>query len=247
MMMPGLRLGLQATVLYIGLIAVASFLVFQMGLLPVDVPQTLWRLLPFQLGAVLLCVFVAMRVFGWGAVGFGRLHWPALGWLLPSWIVLGIMAWDIAQVLSWAELRALGGGLSVLVVTTFLIAFGEEVMFRGILLRGAMASVPLLFAMLISAVLFGLLHVVSGIAGQGMSGTLQQMAFALLVGFYLAPIAIRLGNLWPLIIWHWGWNMVVFGSQMVDVMHPSALIGIAMQAVICMVLWAEMIRVERLR
>lgn len=244
-MMPSLRLGLSAAAIYVAFIAAATFYVFQFGTAPADARETLARLLPFQFAAALMCVGFVVRFSGWAGVGFGRMNWQALIWLLPSWVVLGLMAWDIGKVLTLADLRTLGGGLALLIVTPFLIAFSEEVMFRGILLRGAMATLPLVYAMLVSAALFGVLHVVNGIAGQGAAQTAQQIAFAFLVGLYLAPIAVRLNNLWPLIIWHWCWNMVIFMSQVAGVMHPLALSGMLMQLLICVWLWSDLIRARR--
>lgn len=241
-MMPSLWLGLWATGLYVVLIAFAAVVVFRTGQPPQDVVETLWHLLPFQLLAALLCCLVVRRYYGWAKIGFARLDWAALIWFVPAWLVLGVMYRDLGQVLTLADLQVLGLGLVLLVVTPFLIAFAEEVMFRGVLLRAAQGAMPIVFALLFSAVTFGLMHFVNAIAGQGLGDTAQQVAFALMAGFFLAPIAIRLGNLWPLIIWHWLWNIAVFASQMADVVHPLALPGIAIQTVISIWLWADLIR-----
>lgn len=241
--MPSLWLGLRATAIYAAFLAAATLYVFQLSSPPAGLIQSLAALLPFQFLAALYCVSVALRGFGWQAVGFGRLRWSALIWFLPAWIVLLAMVWSIAKAASLHDFMALGAvSLTLLIVTPFLIAFAEELLFRGILLRGAMATVPLIYAMLISAVLFGAIHTISAISGQGLSGTTQQMFFAISVGFFLAPIAVKLGNLWPLIIWHWLWNLAVYASQLAEVWHPFVLIGIGMQTVICIWLWTDMLR-----
>lgn len=241
--MPSLRLGIWATVTYVALIAAASFYVFQMIDGPSDVQGVLAALFPAQLIAVIFCCVVVPRYFGWRAVGFGLINWAGLLWLLPSWVVLVVMAQNIVAELTGDDLRGLGrAGAFLLITTTFLIAFGEEVLFRGVLLRSAMARLRLPVAMMISAVSFGAFHLVNGFAGQGIVGTSQQVLFAVLVGFFLAPIAVRTNNLWPLILWHWLWNIAVFLSQLAGVLHPFVLIGIAMQTVISLWLWADMIR-----
>jgi membrane protease YdiL (CAAX protease family) len=245
-MMPSLWRGLRATAVYIAFIAAATVYVFRATSGPEGVIETLQALLPFQLFAAAFCVFVAMRHFGMKAAGFGKIDWSGLAWLLPAWIILAVMFWDIAQVLTPSDLFALGiGGLALLIVTPFFIALAEELMFRGILLRGAMTGLPLGYAMFLSAALFGAMHVVNGITGQDAAGTSQQMAFALLVGFALAPIAIRTGNLWPLIIWHWLWNLAVFTSQIAGILHPLVLPVIAMQALLCVWLWADLVKQAR--
>lgn len=246
MIVPSLERGLLAAGSYVALIAAASLYTFQITDAPTNAAGALSALLPFQLLAVGLCILGVIRGNGWRAAGFGRVNWRALVWLLPSFVVLGLMVSRIVEVVTWEQLLALGtGGVVLFVVTPFLIAFGEEVIFRGVLLRGAMSSLPVMQAMLLSALCFGLFHLVNGIAGQGVSGTAQHVAFALLVGLYLAPIAVRIGNLWPLIIWHWLWNVAVYFSQLADLFHPFVLVGIAMQAVISIWLWTDLIRLAR--
>lgn len=241
--MPSLRLGIWATAAYTALIAAATFYVFQLSEAPTDIRSVLTALFPVQLIAVVFCCMIVWRYFGWRNVGFGAVRWSGLIWLLPSWIVLCVMGWSLIDVLTLDDVRGLGGGfLFLLIATPLLVAFGEEVLFRGILLRGAMARLTLPQAMAVSAVLFGAFHLVNGLSDQKLMGASQQVLFAVLVGFYLAPIAVRIGNLWPLIIWHWLWNIAVLLSQYAGIMHPFILIGIAIQTVIAIWLWAELIR-----
>ncbi len=241
--MPSLWLGLRATATYTAFIAAATLYVFHIATPPATTIAVLTALFPFQLLAAMYCVSVALRHFGWRDVGFGPLRWRALVWLSPAWVVLAAMLWNIAGATTLQDYLALGlVPLAFLVLTPFLIAFSEELLFRGILLRGAMATVPVLSAMLLSAALFGASHVINGMSGQGASGTAQQMVFAILVGFFLAPIAVKLGNLWPLILWHWLWNIAVYASQIADIWHPFVVAGIAIQGVVCVWLWTELLR-----
>lgn len=244
--MPSLRLGIMAAVVYTAIIAVGTAYVFVMRPEPSTLRFALLLLLPVQLMAVLFCTALVMRYAGWRSVGFGRLEWSGLLWFLPSWVILAVMAVGIVQALTAQTISGLGAaGIMLLIVTTFLIAFGEELAFRGILLRGAMTRLALPLAMFLSAFSFGLFHFVNRLAGQGASETSLQVLFAFLVGFFLAPIAIRIGNLWPLIIWHWFWNMAVILGQIAAILHPYALIGIAIQAIISIWLWTDMIRKGR--
>jgi membrane protease YdiL (CAAX protease family) len=233
----------MTAVAYTAIIAVATAYVFILRPEPITIEIALLLLLPVQLIAVLFCGAIAMRYAGWRAFGFGRFHWLGLLWFLPSWVVLAVMGAGIAQALTAQTMAGLGAlGITLLTVTTFLIAFGEEIVFRGILLRGAMTRLAVPAAMFLSAFSFGLFHWVNRIAGQGASETSLQVLFAFLVGFFLAPIAIRVGNLWPLIIWHWLWNIAVILGQVAVVLHPYALTGMAIQAVISIWLWTDMIR-----
>ena len=247
-MMPSLRLGIWTTVGYAAIIALATAFPFHQFDGLTGATDMLAAVLPSQIVAVALCVLVVVRFAGWAAVGFGNLDWIGMVWLLPGWLVLAAIGWNIAEVTTVEDLRIFGlWSLSVVLLSTLLIAFGEEVLFRGILLRGALMRLSAPFAMLLSAVLFGLFHLVNGLAGQGAIETSQQVLFAVIVGFFLAPIAIRVGNLWPLIIWHWFWNIAVILGQTKGVLGPFVFFGIAVQAVVSIWLWAEIIRTTRVR
>ena len=241
--MSSLRLGVSAAVTYAAIIAAATFYFFQVQDGPADMRGALALLLPVQLVAVIFCLAVVARYIGWRGVGFGDMRWAGLIWFLPGWVVLGFMGWGIAEAATAENLRGWGTmGFALMALTTLLIAFGEEVMFRGVLLRSAMTRMSVRLAMLLSIVSFGLYHLVNGLAGQGASQTSQQVIFAVLSGFFLAPIAVRTGNLWPLIAWHWFWNMGLILGQVVGVLYPFALVGIAIQAVVSLWLWAALTR-----
>ncbi|SIT84890.1 hypothetical protein SAMN05421665_1945 [Yoonia rosea] len=244
--MPSLRLGIMTAVAYTAIIAVGTAYIFVLRQEPISLEIALLSLLPVQLIAVFMCAAVVVRFADWRAVGFGRVQWSGLLWFLPSWVVLAVMGAGIAQALTAQMMAGLGAfGITLLAVTTFLVAFGEEIVFRGVLLRGAITRLAVPAAMFLSALSFGLFHWVNRIAGQGASETSLQVLFAFLVGFFLAPIAIRVGNLWPLIIWHWFWNIAVILGQVAVVLHPYALTGLAIQAVISIWLWTDMIRKGR--
>lgn len=244
--MPGLRLGMITAVVYAAIIGSATFYLFVLRGEPFNLGTALLALLPVQIVAVVFTVAVVLRFSDWRLVGFGRMRWSGMLWFLPSWVIVAVMGWNIFHALTPQHIAVFGPyGITLLILTTLLIAFGEEVIFRGILLRGAMTRFSVAVAMFLSALSFGLFHLINRMAGQGVSETSQQVFFALLVGFFLAPIAIRVGNLWPLIIWHWLWNIAVILGQVTAVLHPSVLTGMAIQAVIAIWLWADMIRKSR--
>jgi hypothetical protein len=241
--MPTLWLGARAAVFYVGVLTLGAFLVFRVGAPPVDVPGVLAKLLPVQCVAVALCVFFALRSGGWRNVGFGRIDLTGLIWFLPAWWVLAALFGEVFLDGSAPALKDLGAATwTFLLLAPLLVAFGEEVMFRGVLLRGALAELPVAPALLLSTVGFAALHFVNGISGQAAAGTVQQVGFALVVGFALAPLAIRIGSLWPLILWHWLWNVAIFASQIAGLIHPFVFIGMSIQAAVSIWLWIALIR-----
>jgi membrane protease YdiL (CAAX protease family) len=180
---------------------------------------------------------------GWRQIGFSRTRWSGIFWLLPSLAVMVPMLVSllphIAQVTADPKVTIL------LCVVPALIGLTEEIMFRGVLLRAAMARLSVFNAMLLSATLFALMHGIIGIGGQPGLITVQQIAFAFLVGIFLAPIAIATGTLWIVIIWHAVWDMLVYASQIAGIAHHYALIGIMVQALISIWLWARLVRADQ--
>ena len=243
--MPTLWFGVRMALTYVVLIAFGTFVVSRWIASDADIARLWTGLLLVQSVGAAFVVLTARAKLNWVDIGFGRLHWRGLIWLTPATLVLGAMIWSVVQQDPRAAIAAIPAGVWALVVLTpFLIAFSEEVIFRGVLLRGAMRRYPIVYAMLLSAFAFAVAHLINGLAGQPLINTVLQSTFALLVGVALAPIALLLGNLWPLIIWHWLWNIVVLSSQIMQVIHPLTLIGIAIQAVVSIWLWTRYIRDE---
>lgn len=242
------RRGLVAAAFYILCILAATVYFFRLVDPPDDLAGTLIRLLPLQVVLVLGCALFVRSNGGWRRFGFGKVDWRALIWLLPSFAVMAAMA--VGLVPAWRAGAFDGLGLvtwGLLVAVPLLIGFGEEVMFRGIVLRSALTALPVLSAMTLSALLFAVMHTPTGVIGQPASATLQNTAFALTVGLFLAPVALRLGNLWPLILWHAVWNMLIFASQIAGVQHNFVLIGVLIQAAIAAWLWQDIARHAKAR
>lgn len=235
--------GLGAAALYILCILVATAYSYRYADPPTDMPATLFRLLPLQILLVLLCVVFVTRFGSWRAFGFGQVNWSVLIWLFPSFVVMGAMTAGLVPAWQAGAFDGLAPWVWVLLIgVPLLIGFGEEVMFRGIVLRSAQRAMPVAFAMTLSAVLFAAMHTPAGLIGQPASATLQNTLFALTVGLFLAPVALRLGNLWPLVIWHAVWNMLVFASQLAGVQHGFVLIGVLIQTAVAVWLWRDVLR-----
>jgi membrane protease YdiL (CAAX protease family) len=232
----------SAIAAYYAVLTIATLMRFHLGQPPTDTASVLWALLPVQLILLLLCMLAAWPR-GLRQIGFSRTRWSGIFWLLPSFAVM------IAMLLSLfphiAQLNEVPSIAVLLFVVPALIGLTEEIMFRGVLLRAAMARFSVFNSMLISATLFAFMHGIIGIGGQPGLITVQQIAFAFLVGIFLAPIAIATGTLWIVVIWHAVWDMLVYASQLVGIVHHYALIGIMVQALVSVWLWARLVRADQ--
>lgn len=94
-------------------------------------------------------------------------------------------------------------GTVCFVISMCCVGFLEEVIFRGLLFR-AMEKDGLKTAAAVSALTFGLGHIVNLFNGSGrtLASSVFQIVFAILVGFALVLIFIRSGSLIPCILFH---------------------------------------------
>lgn len=88
------------------------------------------------------------------------------------------------------------------VISMFLIGFIEEMIFRGFLFRALLKRDPTPVAITISAVTFGIGHIVNLLAGQGNLETLIQVFFAIAWGYLFTFMFYKSGSLLVCIIVH---------------------------------------------
>ena len=81
------------------------------------------------------------------------------------------------------------------------VGFLEEIIFRGFLFRG-MAKNNMTAAIIVSAVTFGIGHIVNLFNGYDLFSNILQIIYAVAVGFLLVFIFIRTGSLVPCIVFH---------------------------------------------
>lgn len=134
----------------------------------------------------------------WRRIGFRPSQRPVVDSLL--WVPLcPILAWNVYQIdfdSLVTPLRMVG-----LLLLTALAAFVEEVYFRGLMLR-ALESKGVWRAAALSAVLFGLMHLLNALAGSDLAMTAGRVAYAAAIGFAYAAYALHTGLIWPLILVH---------------------------------------------
>ena len=131
---------------------------------------------------------------------YGLDRWPSkLGryWhFIPLWV--------LATGNLWGDLGVSYGGLGQVwaVLSMALIGYVEELLFRGFLFRALLKKDGVCPAVIISAVTFGIGHIVNLLAGQASLETLLQIFFAIAWGFIFTLVFLKSGSLWPCIIAH---------------------------------------------
>jgi membrane protease YdiL (CAAX protease family) len=186
-------------------------------------PNTLIVLISAQNLAIIAWLAMVARRKGTGSLrsDFGlEVRRPASAWLADvPWFFVGIGLQLVAllpiglleelyghtaqqDVVKTAD-RASGWQVPVLALTIVLLApLTEELLFRGTLLRSLLRRVTPTVAVLISAVVFGLVHAL----GDPSVGTLIAMPAIILLGVVSGYQAARTGNLSRSILLHVGFN-----------------------------------------
>ncbi|MCT4780708.1 MULTISPECIES: CPBP family intramembrane glutamic endopeptidase [Exiguobacterium] len=174
-------------------------------------------------GEVLTAIFLVWfirRNSSFEAIGFSTLKIRGLVWYLP---ILLIVLYQVvlvvnALVASYDNLSAATIQLVAIVfVTTLFVGFNEEVLFRGIILRNLHPEQHPYRAILISAALFSSFHLINLIALVPLTSMIVQLANTFLFGLFFALIALKLNNLWPLIIFHALWDFSNIAADVLNV------------------------------
>lgn len=169
---------------------------------------------------VAYCVWASRR---WGTgrpgrdLGF-RFRWADAGWGPVTWLAciagqltvgVAILALDVpvaSNTESLNDLRGERGVLVALLITAVIAApFVEELIFRGVLLRGLRSTLPVGLAVALQAVLFGAAHV-DPARGAGNIGLVMVLS---MVGGVLGMSAVLLRRIGPSIVAHAILNGVV--------------------------------------
>lgn len=88
-----------------------------------------------------------------------------------------------------------------------IVAFTEEIMFRGVVFR-LLQSKSNLTAVLGSSLLFSVPHILNVLNGKDLILTINQIIFALLIGLISAMLILKTHNILPLIMYHFMNNTV---------------------------------------
>ncbi len=88
------------------------------------------------------------------------------------------------------------------VLSMLLVGYVEEVLFRGFLFKALLKKDGPRPAIIISAVTFGIGHIVNLLAGQANLETVAQVFFAVAWGFLFTFAFYKSGSLWPCVVIH---------------------------------------------
>ena len=156
-----------------------------------------WMLAALALIAVLATLFIKT---GRLEEKYGLHAWPKEGkrflFFLPMFVLATGNLWGGVAV-AYSGMAQVYAVLSML-----LVGYVEEVLFRGFLFKALLKKDGPRPAIIISAVTFGIGHIVNLLAGQANLETVMQVIFAVAWGFIFTFAFYKSGSLWPCVVVH---------------------------------------------
>ncbi len=159
---------------------------------------------------------------------YGLAGWPKnmkkYLFFLPMWILATGNIWD-----GFAPSDQ-GVSLVFAVLSMILVGYVEEMIFRGFLFRAMLKENKTVVAIVVSAVTFGVGHIVNLFTGQASFETVIQIVFAVSWGFILTMVCYKSGSIIPCIIAHSVIDALsVFGAdnELADWIYIGATIVVA--------------------
>ena len=120
----------------------------------------------------------------------------AMLWLIPLWIVSCI------NLSGGLTLKTPVPGVIYAAVSMALVGYVEEQLFRGFLFKAMLKDGSVKAAVIVSSVTFGMGHIMNLFTGQDLVETLNQVVFAVAVGFVFTLVFYKSGSLLPGILAH---------------------------------------------
>ena len=163
-------------------------------------------------------IFLAMLInLGYNVLGGDKNHpWRALLWCLPAFAV-AVNNFPFSQIIKGgAVIDAPAWRIAILALECLCIAFFEEVAFRGVVLLGIIKRNPnkrlwIFLSIVISSVIFGLVHLIN-LYNSSPIAVLMQIGYSALIGAMCSVVIIKTANLWLCVGLHAVFN---FGGAVV--------------------------------
>jgi len=163
-----------------------------------------------ELGDESVWMLIALAVIALAAALFIRMYHLEEKYGLDRWPIDIHRYWYFIPMLIlmtgnlWGGFHVAYPGVGQLwaVLSMLLIGFIEEVIFRGFLFKMMLKENGVRPAIIVSAVTFGIGHLVNLMAGQTSLESVMQVLFAIAWGFIFTMVFYKCGSLWPNIIVH---------------------------------------------
>ena len=182
--------------------AIIIFLVSGTVVTLMELPPASLLIIAFTLLGI-TCVSLLTKNRWWHEVGFRPPYKRRMLWLF--WLPFVPVVGNLLDGFSVTDPKQ----IMLFFVLALLSGFVEETFFRGLMLRTLLPT-GIWRAALISAALFGGMHILNVLSISSPAFALLQVGYAVAIGFGYAALAICTGTIWPLILAHFLTNFAGF-------------------------------------
>lgn len=139
---------------------------------------------------------------------------------LAFWVMMAFLGITLAR-----GLPPLAQTVTVL-FNTACVAVSEELMFRGVVLSAALRHHTVRRGVLITALVFGLIHVANVFATGQLLTAVLQAALAMIFGIWIGAVRVKTESVLPCIALHWAWDglLILSGGFAALAALPAAII-----------------------
>ncbi len=120
----------------------------------------------------------------------------------------------------------------ILVLFSIGVGINEEIYYRGLILN-LLESKGIKYAIIVSSLLFGLVHAFNLLGGKSLTYILLQILFATLFGFLCGEIAVLTGSLIIPIVWHSLHDLIALSTS--QALDTSAIFILGIQSLILLI------------
>lgn len=187
----------------------------------------------------LFFIVVLFRLRRLKSAGF-RLPVSARHWLI---IILPTVYLSVAASYAFTRTLTVDWSDPVLLILNVLLAFSvgfvEETVYRGAILHTLIRGwgngrQAIMKAVLISSLLFSIIHLLNLLNGEPLTLTLSQFVYATLLGITFAAIVLTTQSIWPAIVFHWLIDAAVY-LNLIGKPDPEPTIRLAVLLIIIIV------------
>ena len=135
----------------------------------------------------------------------------------------------------------------LVITTNILVGLSEELMYRGVILQGFLINNSKVKAVIMSSILFSLLHVVNLFAAISFHDLLIQLINTFIYGVFASCLALKIGTILPFIITHGMWDNFVNSQRFVEKYSLLFLIFIVFEIVVGFILFIRIVKEEKVK
>ncbi|GAA0741362.1 CPBP family intramembrane glutamic endopeptidase [Clostridium oceanicum] len=177
------------------------------------IPQTIYCIFIF---------FVIKKYYSFEEVGFRKINKKGFLPIIPNIIVILLML-----LVTSLEIPSVNTSQKTLIISalggTLLVGFTEEVMFRGVLLQRYLENGQIKKGIIISSLMFSLMHCSNILSGQSIAKTGGQLVVTFIMGLFFATISVKLNNIVVPILYHFLWDFSVISLGIIGINNAPLL------------------------